>query len=158
MSAAPSGPGSVAGPGGCPFCAIAAGRAPARVVARWPDAIAIVPLRPVTDGHLLVLPVRHVPDFTADTEVTATVMRRAAELAARPCNLIASAGAAASATIEHLHVHIVPRRPGDGLPLPWILQHAVRVAAAPTVPVQDLEDRRPPKITNSITSVIQPGQ
>jgi hypothetical protein len=21
--------------------------------------------------------------------------------------------------VEHLHVHVVPRRPGDGLPLPW---------------------------------------
>lgn len=34
-------------------------------------------------------------------------------------NLITSAGAAATQTVAHLHVHYVPRRTGDGLGLPW---------------------------------------
>ncbi|WP_233534002.1 HIT family protein [Kitasatospora sp. SolWspMP-SS2h] len=46
-------------------------------------------------------------------------MRRAAELASRPCNLIANAGPEAGATIGHLHLHVVPRRAGDGLVMPW---------------------------------------
>ncbi|MFJ4681670.1 HIT family protein [Kitasatospora sp. NPDC088783] len=106
--------------GGCPFCAIAEGQAPAVVVRRWPDALAIAPLRPVTTaGHVLVLPIRHVADFTTDPEVSAAVMRRAAELAARPCNLIANVGPETSASVEHLHLHVVPRRSGDGLVMPW---------------------------------------
>lgn len=39
----------------CPFCEIIAGRAPAKIVEEWPAAIAIVPLNPVVDGHLLVI-------------------------------------------------------------------------------------------------------
>ncbi len=48
-------------------------------------------------------------------------MRHAAELAAEvgDCNVITSRGAAATQTVRHLHVHVVPRRQGDGILLPW---------------------------------------
>lgn len=111
---------------GCPFCAIVAGRAPARFVVpptRWPDALAFLPLRPVTPGHVLIVSRRHVPDFAADPEVYAAVSRRAAELACelgRPdANVITSRGTAATQSVFHLHVHLVPRVVDDGLALPW---------------------------------------
>lgn len=104
---------------GCVFCAIIAGDEPAEVVYQWPDAIAIVPLNPVTKGHVIVLPKQHVRDALADPEVTARVMKCTAEIAHRPANLITSAGGAATQTVWHLHIHIVPRRSGDGLMLPW---------------------------------------
>jgi histidine triad (HIT) family protein len=113
------------GPGrsGCAFCDIVYGWAPVQVVRRWPDAIAIVPLHPVTDGHLLVIPRLHVPHALADAAVTAATMRRAVELArsegAAALNLITSIGAAATQTVAHLHIHIVPRAADDGLALPW---------------------------------------
>ncbi|MFI1286540.1 hypothetical protein ACH4U5_38315 [Streptomyces sp. NPDC020858] len=47
------------------FCDIAAGHAPATIVRRWPQALAIVPLDPVTPGHLLVVPYGHVTDAGA---------------------------------------------------------------------------------------------
>ncbi|MGI5122816.1 HIT family protein [Marinactinospora thermotolerans] len=107
----------------CPFCDIIHGRGPATVVRRWDDAIAIVPLRPVTYGHLLVIPTMHVPDALADPTVTAATMRRAAEVARErrlaALNIITSVGAAATQTVPHLHAHIVPRVEGDGLALPW---------------------------------------
>jgi histidine triad (HIT) family protein len=50
-------------------------------------------------------------------------MRAAAEFAQAEeisdCNLIVSKGPSATQTVAHLHLHIVPRRPGDGLALPW---------------------------------------
>lgn len=49
----------------CPFCEIAAGRAPATIVHEWSDTIAIVPLNPVVDGHTLVIPKQHVRDFAS---------------------------------------------------------------------------------------------
>lgn len=110
----------------CVFCRIAAGTAAATVVAEWPDAIAIVPLGPVTPGHLLVIPRCHVADATTEPVVTASVMQRALEVAPWPFNLITSAGADATQTVFHLHVHVVPRRPGDGLTLPWTGQEATR--------------------------------
>jgi histidine triad (HIT) family protein len=103
----------------CVFCRIVAGQAPAKVVRRWPDAIAIVPLGPVVDGHLLVIPTAHVRDALESPEVTAAVVARAAEIAPHPCNLIANVGREATQSVWHLHWHIVPRAADDGLALPW---------------------------------------
>ena len=107
---------------GCMFCRIVAGEAPADIVCRWDDAVAFRPLEPVTRGHTLVVPVQHVRDYTEIPEVTALTVGRAAMLAPeidRNSNLITSAGAPATQTVFHLHVHIVPRHHGDGLHLPW---------------------------------------
>lgn len=103
----------------CPFCEIIAGQSPATFVHRWSDAIAIMPLGPVAPGHTLVIPTTHVRDALEDPDVTAATMRRAAEIALHPCNMITSAGRAATQTVFHLHIHIVPRADADGLSLPW---------------------------------------
>jgi histidine triad (HIT) family protein len=106
---------------GCTFCRIVERKAPAEIVREWEDAVAFVPLNPVTEGHLLVVPRVHVADATAFPKVTGVTMEAAAELAreAFPCNLITSSGREATQTVFHLHVHVVPRRQGDGLMLPW---------------------------------------
>jgi histidine triad (HIT) family protein len=106
----------------CPFCAIVDGDAPAEIVGRWGEALAIVPLNPVTEGHVLVLPKVHVTSAVDDVNVTAMTMRYAAKYAREhvgDCNIITSVGPAATQTVKHLHVHVVPRVSGDGLALPW---------------------------------------
>jgi histidine triad (HIT) family protein len=107
----------------CPFCAkFEAGLDP-----HWPwqDHIVIEPLNPLVPGHVLVIPRNHVEDFGQDPITSAMVMARAAALV-RPYsedgasfNIITSIGAAATQTVRHLHVHVVPRTEGDGLKLPW---------------------------------------
>lgn len=92
------------------------------------------PLDPVTPGHLLVVPVLHLEDFgdvqdwhDADAKAAfQNTMWRASKLARdlkvyekTDCNIITSAGANATQTVFHLHVHLVPRRENDGLTLPW---------------------------------------
>ncbi|MEU9405802.1 HIT family protein [Streptomyces sp. NPDC048281] len=117
----------------CVFCSIAAGQAAVTVVREWPDALAVRPRSGgVNEGHLLVLPRVHVADAGSDPDVTASVMRRAAELMAESpaANLITSKGSPATQTVFHLHVHVVPRADGDGLPLPWTPQHTARATAA----------------------------
>ena len=106
---------------GCVFCEIVAGTAPATVVRRTPVTLTMVPLDPVVPGHLVVLPVEHVADFTVRPSVSAEVMHQAANISYSmgPCNLITSKGPEATQTIFHLHLHIVPRAAGDGLKLPW---------------------------------------
>jgi histidine triad (HIT) family protein len=100
----------------CPFCDLVA---TGQSWAILPNSIVVVPLRPVTAGHLLVIPKKHVVDALADPDVTAQTMRDAATTAEGPCNLITSCGRAATQTVWHLHIHIVPRVDGDGLRLPW---------------------------------------
>lgn len=106
----------------CPFCEIVDGNAPAQIVGYWGGVLAIVPLNPVTDGHVIVLPTAHVASATDNVDVAAMTMRCAAQYArenAGDCNIITSVGAAATQTVRHLHIHVVPRREGDGLALPW---------------------------------------
>ncbi|MEV5204932.1 HIT family protein [Streptomyces sp. NPDC053720] len=112
----------------CTFCLIADGQAPAVVVRRWEDRgiLAILPLNPVTDGHVLVLPAAHVEDAGADQDLAARTMACASELLADhdAGNIITSKGEAATQSVGHLHLHVIPRRRGDDLPLPWTPQQA----------------------------------
>jgi histidine triad (HIT) family protein len=110
----------------CVFCEIVAGRAPATVVGEWREAIAIVPLGPVIDGHILVIPRVHVADAATNTAVTAITFGLAAQWAeqqARPFNLITSAGREATQSVFHLHIHYVPRAADDQLMVPWGTLH-----------------------------------
>ena len=105
----------------CVFCKIVRKEAPAQIVKEWGDMIAFVPLNPVTPGHVLVVPRMHVEDALETPWITGNAFMRAAQLAEKvgSCNLITSVGSAATQTIHHLHVHIVPRVHDDGLSLPW---------------------------------------
>lgn len=104
---------------GCPFCDY---DDPGRIIEESLTSYVIRPLNPVTEGHVLVIPHEHVEHFTVRPDVTAAVMGHAARYARLTygdCNLITSRGAAATQTVRHLHVHLVPRADGDGLRLPW---------------------------------------
>jgi histidine triad (HIT) family protein len=105
----------------CVFCEIVAGTAPATIVREWDDALALVPLDPVCDGHLIVIPKVHVADATTDFEVTVDTMYRALELVAEDAhaNILTSIGEHATQSIFHLHIHVVTRRKNDKLMLPW---------------------------------------
>lgn len=140
----------------CVFCEVVAGRAPSVVLQQWTDAIAIKPLTPVTDGHILIIPRRHVADFAESPHVSGSMMCHAAEYAsANPAyaaaNVISSRGRAATQSIDHLHVHVVPRTETDKLMLPWgtmfgedpTAPHWCRVAQG----LQDQLDQRPAAVT-----------
>jgi histidine triad (HIT) family protein len=85
--------------------------------------VAFQPLKPVTPGHFLVVPRKHVSNAFASPVHAGHALKFAAFLANQmdldAANFITSAGAAATQTVPHLHVHIVPRSDGDGLALPW---------------------------------------
>lgn len=103
----------------CPFCDYAG---PSPVLLNHRSVLIIRPLNPVAPGHLLAVSKEHVTDALAAPAIFGNVAEVAARYAAQSagaCNLITSVGEAASQTIRHLHVHIVPRVEGDGLQLPW---------------------------------------
>src|SRR4051794_20723847 len=82
----------------------------------------INPLNPVTEGHVLVIHRTHTNNAAEDPDIASTLMLAAAVYCqANPpgqANIITSIGPDATQTVMHTHVHIVPRRPGDGLKLP----------------------------------------
>jgi len=94
------------------------------------DTVTFEPLNPVTPGHRLFVPTFHLNptnplDLWNGGELIASVgVWRTANKLQEDFNLILNGGAAASQTIEHAHLHYVPRRPDDGLKLPWTDQHA----------------------------------
>jgi len=98
----------------CPFCGYAG---PNDVLEETGDSYVIQPLNPVTKGHLLVIPPAHDPG----PDEIGYAFADAYALARRggPFNLILSFGREATQTVEHPHIHVVPRRVGDGLALPW---------------------------------------
>jgi histidine triad (HIT) family protein len=106
----------------CIFCEIIAGVAPAKIVDAWTDAMAFVPLTPVCDGHVLIVSRMHVDDAATNQWTTASVMRRAAAYIQEmggSWNIITSIGKAATQSVKHLHVHLVPRTEDDNLMVPW---------------------------------------
>jgi histidine triad (HIT) family protein len=90
--------------------------------------VAFQPLNPVTPGHYLVVPRAHVAsalDGMLHAErAMGFAVATARMMSLEACNFITSAGAAATQTVFHLHIHVVPRREGDGLHLPWTGQQA----------------------------------
>ena len=103
---------------GCPFCdRVTAGEATAMndLAAAIPDA------HPVSPGHTLVVPRRHVEDFftLSDDEQAALLDlvrdTRNSLLAHKPdgFNVGVNIGTAAGQTVPHAHVHVIPRYEGD---------------------------------------------
>lgn len=107
--------------GGCFFCRIAAGEAPAHVVYGDGAVLAFLDIRPLEPGHTLVIPKRHfvhlpeVPDGEV-ARLFAVVKRvvRAAlvALGAEGATVVQNNGRAAGQEIPHVHVHVIPRYRG----------------------------------------------
>lgn len=107
----------------CPFCRIAFHGAPVEGF-KWAGdrVMTFTPLNPVTPGHRLFVPIEHVGSAAADPEVAGRTMEAAARYVHEhiaQANIITSIGEYATQTVHHLHIHVVPRRFGDGLALPW---------------------------------------
>jgi histidine triad (HIT) family protein len=108
----------------CVFCAIVAGRSEASLVREDEDVIAFMDVRPVTTGHLLVVPRKHAESLeTLDEDLGARLFRVAHRLAGTlrrsglPCdgvNIFVADGTVAGQEVFHVHLHVVPRTAGDG--------------------------------------------
>lgn len=103
----------------CIFCSEVADRA----VDKNTLALAFEDKYPVTKGHTLIIPKRHVSDYfdLHQPEINAIhqlLHKRKAQLQADDStitgfNVGINAGADAGQTIFHCHVHLIPRRSGD---------------------------------------------
>jgi histidine triad (HIT) family protein len=107
---------------GCVFCDIVAGTVPAYVVFESPSVLAFLDHRPLLPGHVLVIPKTHYETLgdlpEAEVGPYFLVVQRlaiAVEKGMRAEGSFVAANIRISQSVPHLHVHVVPRRKGDGL-------------------------------------------
>lgn len=102
----------------CPFCSIGQDR----VVVENDLAVTVLDGFPVSPGHTLVIPRRHVRSFFAATdEERAAILtlldssKRNLDQEFQPSgyNVGINDGADAGQTVPHLHIHLIPRYRGD---------------------------------------------
>lgn len=111
----------------CIFCQILSGAQPSTLVHRDERCTAFMDIRPINDGHVLLIPNRHAPHLAdLDPDDGAHLFRIAQKLAGAlrasgiPCegvNLLLSDGRAAMQEVFHVHLHVIPRFSGDGFGL-----------------------------------------
>ena len=115
----------------CPFCRVPTlSDALGLVVARGAVVYAVLNLYPYNSGHLMVVPYRHIADYTELTDAetaeladftkrSMTALRAASQ--AQGFNIGMNMGGVAGAGIAaHLHQHIVPRWGGDANFMPVV--------------------------------------
>ena len=102
----------------CPFCSLPE----SRIVHSDRVGVVVRDAYPISPGHTLVIPRRHVRSFfeLADEErgslfalVTAAKVHIDAEFQPSAYNIGINDGAEAGQTVPHLHIHLIPRYAGD---------------------------------------------
>lgn len=106
----------------CVFCEIVRGETPAHVVFEDDLTLAFLDVRPVFEGHTLLVPKAHhetladLPDALIGPLFTnARLLSRAVVQAMDAVGTFVAMNNKVSQSVPHLHVHVVPRRPKDGL-------------------------------------------
>lgn len=102
----------------CPFCTLPS----TRIGESNDTGVVIADGFPISPGHSLVIPYRHVPSFfhldSGERDGLLTLLDRAKVRLDRDFhpvgyNIGINDGAAAGQTVPHLHIHLIPRYDGD---------------------------------------------
>ncbi len=108
----------------CIFCKIINKEIPAQIIFENDGYIAFLDIEPNTLGHTLVIPKKHINNFSEETpEEAADHIRIVHRVATQLKNILPSDGfnvainngRAAGQLVDHVHWHIIPRYEGDGL-------------------------------------------
>jgi histidine triad (HIT) family protein len=112
----------------CIFCKIVAGIRECHEIYQDNATLAFMDIHPANDGHCLVIPKRHFEKvFDMPPAAFGTVASTAAKVARvvnevlRPggISLLQANGELAGQSVHHVHIHVLPRRAGDDLPINW---------------------------------------
>lgn len=107
----------------CIFCKIAANQMPCYKLGETEKSVAFLDITPCTRGHAVVVPKRHAHNilelssegigdiFSLVRDTTQLIQNK---LNVDSFNIGINHGPASNNSIEHLHIHIIPRRPNDG--------------------------------------------
>jgi histidine triad (HIT) family protein len=106
----------------CAFCAIIRGEAPAVKILETERLLAFLDHRPLFRGHTLLVPKTHMrllsdlpTQDAAGFLITAQRLERAVEDGLGAAGSMILVNNVVSQTVPHLHLHVIPRNPKDGL-------------------------------------------
>jgi histidine triad (HIT) family protein len=110
----------------CVFCAIIRGEAKAEILLETENTLAFLDIRPVFRGHALLVPKQHLrllsdlpAQLAAEFLTTAQRLERGVEDGLGAAGSMVLVNNVVSQSVPHLHLHVIPRNPKDGLRL-WL--------------------------------------
>jgi histidine triad (HIT) family protein len=138
----------------CTFCDLIQGAAEVSVCYEDASAVAFLDIQPVNPGHVLVVARSHYESLAdAPHDVAMHLFEVALRLEpvirrvthADGINVVVNSGAAAGQDVFHHHIHVIPRRAGDGfdVPLPFPgspVQGRTQLDAMAALIIADLRD------------------
>jgi histidine triad (HIT) family protein len=104
------------------FCAIIRGEAAATIILETANLLAFLDVRPLFRGHTLLVPRAHLrllsdlpAAFAAEFLTTAQRLERGVEDGLGAAGSMILVNNVVSQSVPHLHLHVIPRNPKDGL-------------------------------------------
>jgi histidine triad (HIT) family protein len=110
------------------FARIVAGEIPCQRVFENAHVLAFLDIHPLTDGHTLLVPKQPAARLSDLDPATAAELAQAIPVLVRKimaatgapgCNVLINDGEAAGQEVPYVHIHLIPRREGDGLGYRW---------------------------------------
>ncbi len=108
----------------CIFCKILKGELPCMKIYEDEHTMAFLDIAKDVDGHILVIPKKHVTNILdADGETLSHVMNTVKKIGVHltencgyeGMNILNANNECSGQTVFHLHIHIIPRKQGDGV-------------------------------------------
>lgn len=108
----------------CIFCKIIKEQENAKIVYKDKYTIAFLPLELNTKAHLIIAPIKHYQNiFDIEANILCHIMQTAQVLAkhiqnklnAKGINLLHASGKTAQQSVNHFHIHLMPRFKDDSL-------------------------------------------
>lgn len=109
---------------GCVFCRIVGGEVPSMKVYEDEETLVFMDIAGDVDGHMLAVPKKHVGSILDCDAETLHRLADTVQMVARHCtencgyegvNLLNASDESAGQSVPHFHMHIIPRRTGDGI-------------------------------------------
>ena len=110
----------------CIFCKIVRGEIPSKKVWEDDNNIAFLDINPASPGHVLVVPKKHFASMHDTEDISIQKLGIAVKkvndlvkekLNCEGTNILLNNGRIAGQIVEHVHFHVIPRYPQDGIEL-----------------------------------------
>ena len=111
----------------CVFCKIVKGDIPSKKIYENDGAYAFLDVSPLSEGHTLVIPKKHVvkahemdaESWSAVADALGFVTKKLASDGTKDYNILQNNGKLAHQAVMHIHFHVIPKTEKSGLDITW---------------------------------------